>query len=223
MAKDAREHVDEGRLAVPRSGRLPRLGVVTILALASLTLMSGGCASPSTQGNGPSATGPTRGVATVESLKFALPGVGTDAAMPRVTGNTTVEGGKNVSPQLMWSGSAPEGTRSWAIAMVDSTPPGMGYAHWLVLDIPAEASSIATDASGTEKMPKGAAELRNDSGSYGYSGPHPPSGTHTYRFVIYAMPVARTGLGRGSSKELFFKAVTGALGCQTTTATYSKE
>ena len=229
MAVDACEHLDDGRPAVPRVGHPLTIRLIVALLLASASVVSGGCVSPTTTGTGPAATDPTRGVAAVPGFTLALPGVGADGMLPRVTGNATLEGGKNVSPAVEWSGQAPAGTRSFALAMVDTTAPGVGHAHWLVLDIPAPAdmarmrSGIATDASGTDKMPPGSAELRNDTGSYGYAGPQPPSGTHTYRFVIYAMPVASTGLGRGSSKELFFKAVASALGCQTTTAAYSKE
>ena len=133
-----------------------------------------------------------------------------------------MDGGKNLSPSLMWSGPVPSGTRSWALAMVDTTPPGRGYAHWLVLDMSTSANAIPTGASGKSSMPAGSAELRNDGGSYGYSGPAPPSGAHTYEFVLYAMPVAKTGLGRGASKDLFFKTVATALGQQTLRATYAR-
>lgn len=143
-------------------------------------------------------------------------------AIPKVSAGLAVEGGKDVSPALVWKGDPPPGTRSWALAMVDTTAPGAGYAHWLVLDIPAGIRSIPLHASGTDAMPSGSAELRNDSGSYGYLGPQPPAGTHTYVFVLYAMPLEKTGLGRGSSKQLFFGKVASALGATTLTGTFTR-
>ena len=193
------------------------LTALVLLALASAT----GCSS-TPAATGPSADAPTRGVPADPSLRFLAPGVSADGALPRICGGTSVDGGKDISPALSWSGPAPAGTRSWALAMVDTTPPGRGYAHWLVLDVPVSASAIPTGATGRDLMPRGSAELRNDSGAYGYAGPQPPSGTHTYEFVLYAMPVAKTGLGRGASKDLFFKTTATALGQQTLRATYAR-
>ena len=189
-------------------------------ALALALVAAGGCSSSHTS-SAPTAEAPTQGVAAAPGMQLIVPGVASGGALPRVSGGVPMDGGKNVSPSLMWSGPTPTGTRSWALAMVDTTPPGRGYAHWLVLDIPTSANVLPADASGTTHMPHGSAELRNDGGSYGYAGPQPPSGTHTYEFVIYAMPVATTGLGRGASKDLFFKTVTSALGQETFLATYS--
>ncbi len=57
------------------------------------------------------------------------------AVMPkRVAGNTPDNAncvGDNVSPQLAWSG-APEGTRSFALTMVDPEGRrGLGVYHWV--------------------------------------------------------------------------------------------
>lgn len=207
-----------------------RLGVraasagLRLLLIASvlLTLVATTACSSPQEVTQPAADAPTRGIPEDGALRFLAPGVSADGALPRVCGGTAMDHGRDVSPALLWSGPAPTGTRSWALAMVDTTPPGRGHAHWLVLDMPVSSSAIPTGATGRDLMPHGSAELRNESGGYGYAGPQPPGGTHTYEFVLYAMPVAKSGLGRGASKDLFFKTVARALGQQTLRATYSR-
>ncbi|SRR5579885_13588 len=93
-------------------------------------------------------------------------------------------GGGNVSPALSWSG-APAGTQSFALTLYDPDGGPHGWWHWLVTNIPVRATSLAKGA-----RPPGAISLRNDFGAARYDGPCPPkgSGTHHYRFTIYAMP-----------------------------------
>jgi Raf kinase inhibitor-like YbhB/YbcL family protein len=200
-------------------------GALSLLAIVAL----GGCTSGTPQkpsgpqpGSLPSPTRPTGTIPAIPGLALSSPQFAAGGAMPRATGGTAVEGGKNLSPSLLWAGPLPAGTKSFALAMVDTTPPGLGFVHWLVLDIPVSSRTIPPDASGRDTMPPGSAELRNDSGAYGYLGPQPPAGTHTYRFVLYAMPVATSGLGRGSSKQLFFAKAASALGQTVLEGTYSR-
>src|SRR5471032_28409 len=50
--------------------------------------------------------------------------------------------GQNVSPELHWSG-APEGTKSFALTMVDPEGrSGLGVHHWVAYGIPAETTSF---------------------------------------------------------------------------------
>ena len=210
-----------------RAGRTAAAGSVTI-ALA-LALLIAGCAPVGKATGAPSPTDPTGHVPPMSSVTLSAPWAAASeetspsaSELPRECGAITVPGGKNHSPALSWTGSPPAGTASYALAMVDMTPPGRGVVHWLVLDIPVATSSIATAASGTEKMPRRSAELRSETGGYGYAGPAPPAGTHTYLFVLYAMPSATSGLGRSAAIDRFFETVSRALGARTLAATYTK-
>lgn len=106
-------------------------------------------------------------------------------------------GGKNVSPQLAWSGHPAE-TRSFAITLFDpDAPTGSGYSHWVVGDIPARVTSLDAGA-GRDESPGGGKTGINDFGMNSYSGPCPPAGhgPHRYFFTVYALDVPTLpGLG----------------------------
>lgn len=93
-------------------------------------------------------------------------------------------GGKdrNVSPELSWA-DVPEGTESFALAMVDTDPVARGYVHWLVADIDAQTAELP---EGT--VPAGASEVSP------YAGPMPPAGSHTYELTLYALDTPRLDL-----------------------------
>ncbi len=98
--------------------------------------------------------------------------------------------GKNLSPQLSWSG-VPEGTKSLAITVFDpDAPTGSGWWHWVVFNIPAGIISLPEGASRL-KMPGGAVESMTDYGKAGYGGACPPEGSepHRYIFTIWALNV----------------------------------
>lgn len=105
--------------------------------------------------------------------------------------------GRNVSPQLAWS-NAPPGTKSFALLVHDpDAPTGSGWWHWVVYNIPADATSIASDAGNPGKglMPGGAVQGRTDFGTPGYGGPCPPPGKpHHYYFRLYALKVPKLDL-----------------------------
>ncbi|MFW6189289.1 MAG: YbhB/YbcL family Raf kinase inhibitor-like protein [Planctomycetota bacterium] len=88
--------------------------------------------------------------------------------------------GADVSPPLVISG-VPNGADSLALVMDDPDAPGGTFDHWLVWNIPPETGEIP---EGTE--PQGV-EGRTDFNKLVYGGPCPPSGTHTYRFRLYAL------------------------------------
>src|SRR5512139_2272561 len=75
-------------------------------------------------------------------------------------------GGKNISVPLSWK-NIPPGTKSFALSMVDPHPVAQNWVHWLVINIPASATSLEEGASG-KKMPRESIELKNSFGEMGY-------------------------------------------------------
>ena len=69
------------------------------------------------------------------------------------------------------------------------------WVHWLVMDIPGDATSLPEGASG-RKMPSPAVELKNSWGELSYGGPQPPKGTgdHPYVVTLYALSVPKLDL-----------------------------
>jgi len=87
--------------------------------------------------------------------------------------------GANLSPPLRWTPVS--GAKAYAIVMDDPDAPGpKPFVHWLAWNIPAGATVLAEGAPPP-------VQGENDDGSVGYSGPHPPSGTHHYRLRIFAL------------------------------------
>jgi Raf kinase inhibitor-like YbhB/YbcL family protein len=118
-------------------------------------------------------------------------------------------GGKNVSVQLGWT-NPPAETKSFALSIVDPHPVAKNWAHWLVINIPAQTTSLWEGAS-KKTMPPGAVELKNSFGDVGYGGPQPPSGTgeHPYVVTLYALSVEKLALDVNTNLAAFNKALEG--------------
>ena len=99
--------------------------------------------------------------------------------------------GGNISPRISWSG-APRGTKSFVVTMYDKdAPTGSGFWHWVVVDIPADVTSLDAGAgSDPAKLPKGAYMTSNDAGQALFLGACPPPGEkHEYRITVKAVKV----------------------------------
>jgi Raf kinase inhibitor-like YbhB/YbcL family protein len=111
--------------------------------------------------------------------------------------------GKDVSPALNWSG-APKGTKSFALSVYDpDAPTGSGFWHWVVFNIPADATSLPKNAGDPKAglMPAGAVQIRNDASMPGYLGPCPPKGDkpHHYHFQLFAVDVDKLDADENAS------------------------
>jgi Raf kinase inhibitor-like YbhB/YbcL family protein len=114
-----------------------------------------------------------------------------------------VPNGKDVSPELSWSGF-PKGTKSFVVSMYDpQAPTGSGFWHWVVGDIPASTTRLPANAGAANSvvLPAGAFQLGGDAGVHQYVGGAPPagSGVHDYYLTVTALDVAATGLTDGAS------------------------
>src|SRR4051794_41737579 len=109
------------------------------------------------------------------------------AALPpaQFSGIFGVPGGKDLSPQLSWSG-APEGTKSYAVTVFDpDAPTGSGFWHWAVANIPADVTSLESGAgSRGGTLPEGATPVPNEMRLPHFIGATPPQGTGVHRYYI---------------------------------------
>lgn len=133
-----------------------------------------------------------------------------------------------ISPPLGWS-DAPQGTKSFALALVDPDVPmeeewfpfpikvgdlpGDLFIHWLVYDIPLSATHLSEGVSPGGSLPAGAKELKNSFPSLGYGGMGPPPGhkAHRYIFTLYALNVDTLELSPEASYIDFINAMKGKI------------
>lgn len=105
----------------------------------------------------------------------------------------------NQSPALAWQ-NAPAGTKSFAIQCHDPDAPtgGAGWWHWMAVNLPKDVTELQRNAGAADgqNLPLGAQQLRNDTGTLGYSGFYPPEGTppHRYIFTVYALDTNKIDL-----------------------------
>ena len=108
--------------------------------------------------------------------------------------------GDNKSPALEWK-NPPAGTKSFALLVHDPDAPtgGAGFWHWIVYNIPADATSLP-EGAGSAGLPKGAVEGNTDMGKPGYVGPCPPPGPkHHYNFMLYPLKVDKLDIPPGAT------------------------
>lgn len=137
------------------------------------------------------------------------PGLHAGANMPLANVYTQCGGG-NVSPALQWHG-APAGTKGYAVTMYDPDASG-GFWHWIIFNIPVGAQGLNADAGAPRSgnAPGDAAQLPNDFGNAGYSGPCPPPGKpHHYVITVYALDVPTLGLVAHFSRNDALAAIKG--------------
>ena len=151
------------------------------LVLAS-TLLAAGC------GGGDDAEEPATDVA--ESITVTSSAFDADAPIPT---QYTCDGDA-VSPPLAWDG-LPGDAKATALVVDDPDAPGGTYVHWIVLDIAPSTTSVDEGS-----VPADGVQATNSNGDAAYAPPCPPSGTHHYRFTVYALD-GPTGLSEGAGTD----------------------
>ena len=135
-------------------------------------------------------------------------------------------GRENVSPPLEWTG-IPEGTQSIALLMesdqiAHETDPDVKWTHWLIWNIPADATGLPERVATTTEVAAIGAGVRqgtNDDNAIGYYGPCPVPTTVTYRqtqlkivfeyvFHVYALDTV-LDLPAGATRSEFIQAIDG--------------
>ncbi len=94
--------------------------------------------------------------------------------------------GENISPPLVWAG-VPSGTRSLALICDDPDAPVGTWDHWVLYNIPADATGLQESIPEKTILDTGAVHGSNSWGRIGYGGPCPPGGTHRYFFKLFAL------------------------------------
>jgi Raf kinase inhibitor-like YbhB/YbcL family protein len=209
------------------------------IGLLGLALVSGGCSASgpsgaaSTPASSPGATSsqapgsnPTAGPSTPAGstatettmptpTPFTLTSTAFRAGTP-IPARYTCDGA-DVSPDLEWTG-APAGTR--ALALIVQDPDAHDFLHWLAFDIEgAPDGRLGAAVAPSADVP---GQGMNGFGKRGYGGPCPPSGTHRYRFTLYALdgPLGLSGTPRLAAVEAAMKGH--VLGQVTLEATYRR-
>ena len=152
------------------------------LLVATTLLLAAGC------GGDDSAEEPATDLA--ESITVTSSAFEADQPIPR---HYTCDG-HDVSPPLAWDGT-PGDAEAMALVVDDPDAPGGTYVHWIVLD-----GAPATTSVDEGSVPSGGVQAANSDGDAAYAGPCPPSGTHHYRFTVYALD-APTGLADGAGTD----------------------
>ncbi len=88
--------------------------------------------------------------------------------------------GEEVSPPLTIA-DVPDSAKSLALIVHDPDAPRKGgFTHWVVWNIDVNDKALPENF-------KGAQQGLNGAGQPGYKGMCPPSGTHHYHFIVYAL------------------------------------
>lgn len=113
--------------------------------------------------------------------------------------------GDDLTPDLAWSG-VPAGAKSLALIVDDPDAPDPAapkrtYVHWVLYNIPADATGLPEDTM-PAGLPKGTREGLNDWKRTGYGGPCPPIGRHRYFHKLYALDKVLPDLGAATKPVL---------------------
>lgn len=159
-----------------------------LLWLLALSLSAAACTG------GETGREPTVNVAQVITVKSTAFAEG-EAIPSRFTCD-----GEGEVPPLTWE-AVPAGSQALALVVDDPDAPKGTFTHWVVLDMPADATGLDAGV-----LPGGARQAKNSGGSTSYYPPCPPTGSHHYRFTVYAL-ARPTRLPEGAGLDGALRAV----------------
>jgi|GEM_PF-980228 len=213
-------NTNKGGVAVKKYMRI----IFGVLLILTLVIMLSGCTKTEEKETEEKKEEKTESTTETKEAEFEVTSTAfdNDSDIPVKYAYSDVAGGENVSIPLAWK-NAPEGTKSFAITMVDTNESANNFLHWLVINIPPETASIEEGASG-KNMPNSATEAKNGYGTEGYGGPAPPPGDeHDYEITIYALDIAGMGMSENAGLDQFTSFVEGkVLGKATISGEFSR-
>jgi len=115
--------------------------------------------------------------------------------------------GDDISPEIKWK-DAPKNTKSFTLISDDPDAPVGVYTHWVIFNMPPSQNGLKEGIETKPTLQDGSIQGKTDFGRIGYGGPCPPSGTHRYRFHLYALDTT-LGLLPGSTKQQVLRAIQG--------------
>jgi len=108
---------------------------------------------------------------------------------------------QNISPELDISG-IPGNTKTLAVILNDPDAPNGGFVHWVMYNIPVTSTLIKENTAPGKQGKNGKKENK-------YTGPCPPSGTHHYHFMVYALDTELSIEEAETDKAALEKAMSG--------------
>jgi Raf kinase inhibitor-like YbhB/YbcL family protein len=134
--------------------------------------------------------------------------------------------GENQSPPLSWS-NIPDGTKSLVLIVddpdaPDSAAPKMTWVHWVLYNIPPNATGLDAGKLGVPTLPAGTLNGLNSWDKTGYGGPCPPIGRHRYFHKLYALDILLPTL-QPATKPKLEKAMQGHIIAQCELVGYYKK
>ncbi|MEK7693603.1 MAG: YbhB/YbcL family Raf kinase inhibitor-like protein [Chloroflexota bacterium] len=166
------------------------------ISIIAATLVFTACGGGSSYKTSPTATSAPATAAAPASPAPSTLTLTSDAFANNATIPVTYScNGGGTSPSLAWSG-APAGTKAFALIVHDPDAPlPGGFTHWIVVDLPASASSLRAAVPAGDAIAGGGTQVT------AYRGMCPPPGAaaHHYHFRLYALD-AQAGAAPGTSK-----------------------
>jgi Raf kinase inhibitor-like YbhB/YbcL family protein len=183
---------------------MKRTSVIVVVLLVVAIVLGGLALSFPSQPNQPQ-TAPSQTQPPVQSMLLTSPSFQNGGMIP--TKFSCDDGGVNPELEIQ---NVPPSAASLALIVHDPDAPlAGGFAHWVVWNIDPGTTVVKEDS-----VPSGSVEGNNGAGKLGWTAPCPPSGTHHYHFMLYALG-SRLVLPQGASDTALMAAMQGNIITQT--------